>query len=172
MQFPCNCLPMQQRITTNMNFRKLFAGLALAVALAFSGAAHAQTATRFDAGQAVAVGTNWNTVNTQSVATTATPPANQSVYVTAIYMGACQDATGGASSNVNWTTSGLGTGATLSPQFVLSQASGASTCTAEPGLINFSTPLKGATNTPVVLTSPSAATHTGFASEIFYFIAP
>lgn len=145
---------------------------ALAAAPVAAQTAVQQSSTRLDAATFTAVGTNWNTVNTQSTATI-TPPAGLSVYITAIYLSACQDATGGASSNVNFTTTGLGSGATASPQFALSQASAASTCTGQPGMINFATPLKSAApGTNVTVVSPSAATHTGFGVEVFGYFAP
>jgi len=116
---------------------------------------------------AVSVGTNFNTVNTVSTAT-ATPQAGQYVYVTAMFMGACEDATGGAVSNVNWTTTNL-EGAT----FPFSMASAASTCSQLPGLLSFPVPLKSAApGTAVTLVSPTAATHTGYASEIFWYSSP
>jgi hypothetical protein len=123
---------------------------------------------RGDACTNVAVGTNFNTVAQQSIATTLTPPPGQSIYICAIYLKACQDATGGAVSNVNFTSTGI----TGNPQWGLSQASGASTCTNSDGQMNFSTPLKGQANTPVVVTSPSSATHTGFMIDVYYSQGP
>lgn len=159
-------------------FRKLLLSLALVAALA--GQALAQSAppqvqisgTRYDAAGGVAVGTNWNTVNTQSVATTATPQAGQYVYVTAFYMAACQNATGIAATNVNWTETGLAA-STAQAVAAYSAALTANSCAGSPGLVQFATPQKALSPaTPVVLTSPAALTQTGFASEIFYYIAP
>ena len=129
-----------------------------------------QVGQRLDAATFAAVGTNWNTVNTQSTATV-TPPSGQYVYITAMYMQACQDATGAAATNVGWSTTGLGSGATASPQFSISQASSAGSCAGSPGMVTFATPLKSnAPGTNVTLVSPSAIGHTGFSSEIFgYF---
>jgi len=156
--------------------RNLFRrGISVIVLLAGLGQAQAQNilpqvqqnATRLDAGTLVAVGTNWNTVNTVSTAT-ATPQAGQSVYVTGLYMASCQDATGGATSNVNFTTTNLS-----GLEFAISQASAASACTGSPGLIQFSTPLKAAAaGTAVTLVSPTAATHTGYSTEIIWYSAP
>jgi hypothetical protein len=147
----------------------------LAFLLGLAGAAAAQVSvqqspSRLDASTAVAVGTNFDTVNTQSTATV-TPPAGQFVYITRIELESCQDATGGAVSNVNFTSTGLGSGATASPQWELSQAAAASTCTFRD--VNLVTPLKSATQgTNVTVVSPSAATHTGFGIKVYYYLAP
>jgi len=154
--------------------RKFLAFLAILAALALGQAHNAaaqalvqQSPTHVDAGNLTAVGTNWNTVNTQSTAT-ATAPGGQYVYVTALYMGACQDGTGVAAANLNFTTTNLG-----GAEFAYSTALSANACPNEPGLVNFPVPLKAAqAGTAVTLVSPAAQSHIGFATEIFYYTAP
>ncbi len=124
-----------------------------------------QSATRQDAAQGVALSTNFDTVNTQGTATI-TPPGGLSVYITGLSFEACEDATGGAVSNVNFTSTNI-SGA---PQWSLSMASAASTCQRwqEP----LATPLKSTTpGTAVTVVSPSGATHTGFGIRVYYYIA-
>jgi len=122
--------------------------------------------TRLDAATSVAVGTNWNTVASQSTAT-ATPPAGQFVYVTALYMSACQNSSGSATANANFTTTGLG-----GMEFAYSAAA-AEGCAGQPGLITFATPQKSAAaGTAVTLVSPASTTNTGYGTEIFYYTAP
>ena len=116
-----------------------------------------QTGQLLDAGTAVAVSANYNTVNQQGVATV-TPPAGQYVYITRIELEAINDGTGTAVVVVNFTSTGLGSGATASPQWGLS--------TADANIfrdINFSTPLKSAiAGQNVTITSLSTELHTGF----------
>jgi hypothetical protein len=110
-------------------------------------------ATRFarkDVGTAVSVSVPYNTVNTQSTAT-ATPQAGQFVYIVGLYLAACQDATGGAVSNVNWTTTNLG-----GAEWPISAAAAASTCTQQPGVLMFATPVKSAApGTAVTISIPN-----------------
>jgi len=153
--------------------------LALAFLLGLSGAAFAQstaspvqqTTQRLDAATLSAVSTNYNTVNTQAVATI-TPPTGQYVYIVRMEFIACQDGTATAGVNVNYTSTGLGSGATASPQWGLSIAATAEACVFRD--ISFgAAPFKSAiTGQSVTNTSPSAATHTGFGSVIYYYLSP
>ena len=128
-----------------------------------------QTGQLLDAGTAVAVSANYNTVNQQGVATV-TPPAGQYVYITRIELEAINDGTGTAVVIVNFTSTGLGSGATASPQWGLSTAA-----TADANIfrdINFSTPLKSAiAGQNVTITSPSTELHTGFGIKIYYYLS-
>jgi len=143
--------------------------LALAAgAVAQQGSLVQQSGSRLDAGISVAIGTNNNTVNQQSVATV-TVPAGFYAYITAIALEECGDATGTAAVNVNFTSTGI-TG-TPSWSYSASAANSLSTCTRQ--FESFSSPLKGsAPGTNVVITSPSALLHTGFGIRIYYYIAP
>ena len=138
-------------------------------AFAQQGSLVQQSGSRLDAGQNVAVGTNWQSSGNASVATTAAT-AGQYVYVTGLYMETCQDATGAPQVNVNWTTTNLG-----GALFGYSTSSGADSCLGSVNMITFATPLKAAApGTAVVLTSPSGSgyAHIGYGAEIFYYIAP
>jgi hypothetical protein len=78
---------------------------------------------------------------------------------------ACEDATGGAVSNVNFTSTNLSGG----PQWSLSMASAASTCSRwqEP----LATPLKSTTpGAALTVVSPAAATHTAFGIRVYYYV--
>ena len=156
----------------NTYFKRGISALALLAALANNAMAQQgslvqQSGSRLDAGLQVAVGTNFNTVSNLSVATTAAV-AGQYVYVTGMYMESCQDATGAATVNVNWTTTNLG-----GTEFGLSSSSGPDNCLGSVGMVNFATPLKAAAaGTAVVLSSPSANAHVGYGAQIFYYIAP
>lgn len=146
----------------------LFA-LALSSSLAFGQAAVQQSSQRFDAATAVAVSTNYNTINQQGVATV-TVPSGQFAYITRIELEAIQDATSTAAVNSAFTSTGLGTGATASPQWGFSLAA-----TADATLyrdINMVTPLKSATpGTNVTVTSPSAAAHLAFGIKVYYYLS-
>lgn len=131
-----------------------------------------QSSQDLTAGTFAVVGTNYNTVNTQSTATIV-PPAGQFVYITGLYLSACQDATGTASTNLAFTTTGLGSGATASPQFAFSEPAAVNTCTGQPGLVTFAKPLKSAAaGTNVTVVSPTAVTHTGFGITVFGYYGP
>lgn len=129
-----------------------------------------QVGSRADACQATAVSTNYNTVNTQAVATI-TVPAGFYAYICRIELEAIQDATATAAVNSAFTSTGLGTGATASPQWGFSLAA-----TADATLyrdINYTMPLKSnAPGTNVTITSPAAATHLAFGAKIYYYLAP
>lgn len=132
-----------------------------------------QLGTRFDAGGLVALGTNFNTINQQSVATTVVPGNGQYIYVTGLYMGACEsNTTGTAVTNGNFTTTNLnGAEFAISIPATLGACAGAGT--PAPAAFSFPTPLKAATpGVAVVLTSPTAGAQVGFATEIFYYVAP
>jgi hypothetical protein len=153
--------------------RKLLISTALLLAL--TGAATAQqgsllqqSGSRLDAATNVALGTNFNTVNSQSVAT-ATATGGQYVYVTGISLEECGDGTGTAATNVNFTSTGLvGT-----PSWNYSATTGTSVSTCTRQVEVFATPLKGAApGTNVVITSPSALLHTGFGIRIYFYLAP
>lgn len=157
--------------------RKLL--LALALSLGFSGAALAQVPSapqvqqigqRFDAATAVAVSTNYTTVNTQAVATI-TPPSGQYVYVSRIELEAIQDGTSTACVSCVFTSTGLGSGATASPQWGFSIAA-----TADATLfrdVNMGTPLKSAiAGQNVTITSPTAKTDLGFGIKVYYYFSP
>lgn len=143
--------------------------LPLLSSLAFGQAAVQQTATRFDAATAVAVSTNYNTVNSQAVATIVVP-AGQYAYITRVELEAIQDGTATAAVNSAFTSTGLGTGATASPQWGFSLAA-----TADATLyrdVNMTTALKSAApGTNVTVTSPAAATHLGFGIKVYYYLA-
>jgi hypothetical protein len=144
--------------------------VAVAAFLGGVGTASAQTSTQqvqqhLDAAAPLCQGTNFNTINTQSVCTI-TAPAGQYVYITRIELEACEDATGTAATNVNFTSTGLGS---INPSWSLSMPLSAGLCSFRE--INFTTTLKSQTpGTNVVLTSPSALTHTGFGIKAYgYF---
>lgn len=151
--------------------RKLLLSFALLVA--FAGQAFAQAIpvsigpSRFDAGSLVAVGTNFNTINAQSVATTVNPGAGLSIYVTALYMASCEsNTTGTAVTNANFTTTNL-----YGAQWPISSPATLGLC-AGPGLMTFVTPLKAAApGTVVTLTSPTAGAQVGYATRIYYYVA-
>lgn len=153
--------------------RKLLLGLA-ALALA-AGAASAQTpvqqsAARLDASQFVAIGTNYGTVNSASVATV-TVGAGLYAYITNIVIEACGDgsANGAAVTNALFTTTGIvGT-----PSWQWSQPTTAYTICNKLTDGPFATPLKSASSgVNVVLTSPTAPTHTAYNMKIYYYLAP
>lgn len=152
--------------------------LTLAFVFGFAGAALAQqsgapqvqqTATRQDAGTAVAVSTNYNTVNQQGVATIVVP-SGQYAYITRIELEAVQDGTSTACVNCAFTSNGLGSGAAASPQWGFSIAA-----TADAVLyrdVNMSTPLKSASpGTNVTVTSPAAKTDLAFGIKVYYYLA-
>ncbi len=160
-----------------MHMRKInLAAIGIAALLALSPVgAMAQTAvqqssTRLDAGQGVAVSTNYNTVNTQGVATI-TVPAGLYAYITRIELEAIQDATATAAVNSAFTSTNLGTGAAASPQWGFSLAA-----TADATLfrdVNMAAPLKSQVpGTNVTITSPTAATHLAFGIKVYYYLAP
>jgi hypothetical protein len=144
----------------------------LALLLGLTGLASAQTvqqqSQRLDAAQFVVVSTNYNTINTQAVATV-TPPAGQYVYITRIEIEVLQNATGTAVTNLNFTSTGLGTGATASPQWGVTLA-----LTANASLyrdVNMTTPLRSAiAGQNVTITSPAALASTAYGIKIYgYF---
>jgi hypothetical protein len=138
-----------------------------------------QTGIRFDA--ASNVGFAQAAVNNASVLTI-TPPGGMYVYLTAISIDACQDATGVASTNANVTSSGIiGT-----PSWSFSSALAVNTCNFSVGgagpvgygypattvAERFTLPLRSSVpGTAVVLTSPSS-THTQFTIRAYYYFAP
>jgi len=160
--------------------RKLL--LALGLLSALTGAALAQNVgnpsapsiqqigQRLDAAIGVAVSTNYNTINTQATATI-TPPSGQYVYVTRIELEAIQDATATAAVNSAFTSTGLGSGATASPQWGFSLAA-----TADATLyrdINLGVPLKSAiAGQNVTVVSPAAAAHLAFGVKVYYYFSP
>jgi hypothetical protein len=132
------------------------------------GACVQQVPTRPDAAIAVQMGTNTGTVNTQSVATVSVP-GGLFAYVTGIYLDACGNATGSASTNVNFTSTGLSGNPSWS--FSATAANLTSTCLRLGD--SFATPLKSsAPGTNVVITSPAATTNTGYTIRVYYYFAP
>ena len=127
-----------------------------------------QVPSRLDATVFVAQGTNNNTVNQQSVAT-ATPPGNMYVYITAIIIDVCGDATGTAATNVNFTSTGIaGT-----PSWSYSSTTGTTASLCQHFGDQFSIPLKStAPGTAVVITSPTAIVHNGNNIRIYGYFAP
>ena len=133
-----------------------------------------QLPTRLDAGSAIAVGTNFNTINTQSVATTVAPPAGQYVYVTGLLAGACEsNTTGTAVVNANFTTTNLfGLEFAISVPATLGLCAGAGP-TGAPQWFPFPSPLKAAApGLAVSLTSPTAGAQVGFITAIAFYTAP
>lgn len=143
--------------------------LPLLGSLAFGQAAVQQSSIRSDAATAVAVSTNYTTVNTQAVATI-TVPAGLYAYITRIELEAVQDGTATACVSCAFTSTGLGSGATASPQWGFSIAA-----TADATLyrdVNMATPLKSAApGTNVTVTSPTAKTDLGFGIKVYYYLA-
>ena len=129
-----------------------------------------QTAQRLDSATFVVVSTNYNTVNTQGVATV-NPPAGQFAYITRIELEAIQDATSSANVNLAFTSTGLGVGATASPQWGLSLAA-----TADATLyrdVNFGLPLKSfSPGAAVTVTSPAALAHTAYGIKVYGYFSP
>jgi len=150
--------------------------LALALLALFASAtlAAAQTATqqssqRLDAATWTVVSTNYTTVNQQAVATVVVP-AGQFAYITRIELEAVQDGTSTACVSCAFTSTGLGTGATASPQWGFSIAATADATIFRD--VNFGpAPLKSATaGTNVVITSPTAKADLGFGIKVYgYF---
>lgn len=103
-------------------------------------------------------------VNTQN---TLTIPAQSSkyIYITSIQLGACQDAVGGAISNVNFTTTNLN-----GLVWQVSQASAVNTCITPPIVLLFPNGLKSAQpGLAATIVSPAAATHTAFPMYVTYY---
>src|ERR1700683_4653640 len=157
--------------------RKILLGAALA--LAFCGPSLAQNVIappiqqvgqRLDAANAVAVSTNYTTVNTQAVATI-TVPAGQYAYITRIELEAIQDGTSTACVSCAFTSTGLGSGATASPHWGFSIAA-----TADATLyrdVSLSAPLKSAVaGQNVTITSPTAKADLGFGIKVYYYFSP
>jgi hypothetical protein len=148
--------------------------LSLVALLGLTGLASAQTvqqtSQRLDAATFAVVGTNYNTVNTQAVATI-TPPVGQYVYITRIELEAIQDGTSTACVNCAFTSTGLGTGATASPQWGFSLAA-----TADATLyrdVNLNAPLRSAiAGQNVTITSPAAALHLAFGIKAYGYFSP
>lgn len=150
--------------------------LAAALLIGFSGVSSAQqgsliqqSASRLDASTNVAVGTNFNTVNSTSVAT-ATGVAGQYVYLTGLVIDLCGDTTGTAATpNLLFTSSGIAG----SPSWQYADTAALSLSTCKHWGETFTIPLKAsATGTNVVVTSPAALLHTGYGIKIFYYTAP
>jgi len=147
--------------------------------LAFGQAAVQQSGIRFDA--ASNVGFVQAAVGSQSVLTI-TPPGGQYVYLTAIGIDVCQNATSTAISNGNVTSSGIvGT-----PSWSFSAPATANTCAFGVGGVGpvgygypattvaerFALPLKSAApGTAVVLTSPTT-TNVQYTLRAYYYFAP
>ena len=146
----------------------------LALLLALMGVASAQvvqqTAQRLDAAAFAVVSTNYNTVNTQGVATIS-PPAGQYVYITRIELEAVQDGTSTACVLCAFTSTGLGTGATASPQWGFSIAATADAVLMRD--VTFTTPLRSAiAGQNVTITSPAATLHLGFGIKVYGYFSP
>lgn len=153
-------------------FLTALAALAFSASLAVAqnGTAVQQSASRLDAATGVAVSTNYNTANTQAVATV-TVPAGLYAYITRIELEACQNGTATAAVNVNFTSTGLGTGATASPQWGFSLAATADACLYRD--VNMVAPLKSLTpGVNVTVTSPTALTNLAFGTKVYFYLAP
>lgn len=160
---------MRQRILWAFPALILFLALVLGADAASAQSPVQQSSQRLDAATATAVSTNYNTPNAQAVLTI-TPPAGQFVYITRIELEAIQNGTGTAAVNSAFTSTGLGAGATASPQWGFSLAA-----TADAVLyrdVNFGAPLKSAASgTNVTITSPTAATNLGFGIKAYYYFS-
>ena len=74
-------------------------------------------------------------------------------------------------SSIAFTSTGLGSGATVSPQWAISQPSSVGSCTFRD--ISFAAPYKSAApGTNVTVSSPAAQTHTAFTIKVYYYFAP
>jgi hypothetical protein len=152
--------------------RKL--GLSLFFLLAWAGLAAAQQGSLVQqSGSMLNAATNGassaTAAATQETLTIAAP-AGLYVYITSLYLSACNDGTSSTNTNVNWTTTGLGTGAANSPQWGVS-FTGINVC--QNIYLTFAAPLKSATpGTSVTVVSPGAATNTLFQSTATYYLAP
>jgi len=143
-------------------------GLFLGLSSALGQTSITQYGSRLDSTNAVAVGTNFNTVNQQAVAT-ATSQAGLYVYVTGIDIELCGDATGTAATNTNFTSTGI----SGTPSWSFSATTGTTAGTCQRIGDNFAIPLRSVNpGTNVVVTSPTAQTHTAFGIRIFYYLAP
>lgn len=132
-------------------------GYTVALLLALAGAARAQTIA--DQSQSIAA----PAVNTQN---TLTIPAVTGLFarVDEIVIGACQDATGNALSNVNFTTTNLG-----SLAWQVGSAAGASTCIQPVVLTMPQGGLKAAAaSVAVTIVSPAASLHAAYPMAVFY----
>jgi hypothetical protein len=106
-------------------------------------------------------------VNTTCTAT-ATPAGSNYVYVTAIDMAICGDATGTVQSNVTWTTTNL-TGAPIA--WAYSTAINPNACIYK--VITYNPAVKSTTpGTAVTLVSPAVALHTAYNANIYWYEAP
>lgn len=132
-----------------------------------------QTATMPNAAAKAAVN---NGAVANQVSATATPSGSNYVYVTGVFLGACQDATGVASTNANfnWTAGITGnvngaSNATV-PVWSVSQPLVVESCNWK--ITTFPTPLKSSTpGAAVTLQSPASATHTAWLVEFFWYEA-
>ena len=113
------------------------------------------------------------TVATQNTLTFAVP-AGQSLYLTHLYLAAAQDATGGAATNLNFTSTNLGsTTAASSLAWQLSAASGANTMTVVAQTDNPNGFVKSAVGPlNVTIISPASQTHIAFPMNACGFLAP
>jgi hypothetical protein len=147
--------------------------VAASLLAAFCGVASAQqgslvqnSGSMLNAATATAVGTNFNTIASQSTATIVVP-AGLYAYITGIYLSACQDATSTANVNLQFTSTNI----TGTPDWAYGLAAVANTCYQQ--MLNFATPLKSAAaGTNVTVVSPTSTAHTGFGIDVFYYLAP
>lgn len=121
------------------------------------------------------------TSNSGAVATqftvTATPAGSNYVYITGIDMSFCQDATGVASTNVNFQfTAGIAgnlngaVNTTTLPVWSTSAPLTVDVCVFKS--VNFPMPLKGISpGTAVSLQSPASSTHTAYSINIYWYEA-
>ena len=160
---------MRQRIIALAQALAFILAFLLGVDAASAQSPVQQSSQRLDAATATAVSTNYNTINSQAVLTI-TPPAGQFVYITRLELEAIQDGTSTAAVNSAFTSTGLGSGSTASPQWGFSLAA-----TADAVLyrdVNFGTPLKSAASgTNVTITSPTAAAHLAFGIKAYYYFS-
>jgi hypothetical protein len=149
--------------------RKLLLSVGLLVGLtsfATAQTAVQQSASQLNAGLVCQVAAS-PAVNTQNTLTF-NVPAGQSLYLTSVYLAAAQDATGGAVSNVRFTTTNL-----QSLEWDFSQASAASTYAVVANYTNPAGIVKSAVGPlNVTIVSPSAATHTAFPMNACGYFAP
>ena len=125
-----------------------------------------QSATMLNAGTKAC--TTANAVAGQTTCTM-TPAAGNFVYITAIFLQACGDATGTLQTNVSWTTTGLQNNPIL---WANSDTVAASLDVCKEVIIIPPTPIRSSSaGTAVTIVSPGAAAHTAFVIDAFWYEA-
>jgi hypothetical protein len=114
---------------------------------------------------------NANAAVANQVTATMTPASSNYVYLTGIDLEVCQDATGLAQTNVNWTTTGITGLISTAPIWSYSTALAADVCIYK--VISYPTPLKSTTpGSAVTVVSPASDAHAAYTINVFWYEAP